>query len=193
MPESQAPPNDVAGHHNGSLWHKTRSINLRMLSVGSVLVGIGIGLSFMAVSSVTKWYARRPVAAKVWPPVSLSAGAAASLKTDWNGDARYQLRISPEAGEIRPTFRRMARLAELGPGISQFRAHFFDRAGFELCSGDLDAVPDQNSSGRAGLVGNGHFACSRADYTQLDRWSLDYRFPSLLAGAVPEKLLRRNL
>jgi len=138
-----------------------------------------------------KWYARRPlqpIPAKDWPVVSLSVGAAARLKTDWNGEARYQLSISPTTAEAGQALKRIFRLVEVTPSIAQFTIHFYDKAGFEVSSTDVVMTPIQNSGNAVvALIANGHFYCSRSDYNQQDRWNIDYRFPSLLAGAGQER------
>jgi hypothetical protein len=156
-----------------------------------LFVGIGIGAGVVGMSSVMEWYARRPlqpIPAKVWPPMGLSVGATAQLKTDWNGEARYQLSISPATAEVGPALKRMLRLVELSPSIPQFAIHFYDKTGFEVCSTHVEATAIQDSGNAVvALAANGHFYCSRSDYNQLDRWNVDYRFPSLLAEAGQEK------
>ncbi len=196
VPESRIGSTASRGSRGALFLQKAGSMSLGRLLTACLFIGIGIGSSLVGVSIAAKWYTRRPakpIPPKIWPPVSLSFGATATLQTDWNGEARYQLRISPAGAEVAPAFKRIARLTELRPWKRQFRVHFLDKAGFEVCSDHLEGAPDQDSIDRAAaLIGNGHFNCERADYNRADRWSLDYRFPSLLAEAPPENASRTN-
>ena len=82
----------------------------------------------------------------------------------------------------------MLRLVDLGPSIPQLAIHFYDKAGFEVCSTGVEATAIHDSANAVvALAANGHFYCSRSDYNQVDRWNVDYRFPSLLAEAGQEK------
>jgi hypothetical protein len=191
MPQPQNALNAASDNGKRSLLQTVRLMSLGRLLAVCLFVGIGIGAGVVGMSSLVKWYARQPlqpIPAKVWPPISLSVGATAQLKTDWNGESRYQLSVSPATAEMGPALKRMLRLADLGPSIPQFAIHFYDKAGFEVCRTDVEATAIQDSGNAVVvLAANGHFHCSRSDYKQLDRWNVDYRFPSLLAGAGQEK------
>ena len=162
-------------------------LKLARLLVLCCFVGIGIGVGVVGLSSAMRWYAQRPIPPKVWSPLSLSVGATAKLKTDWNGEARYQLTIVPSTPEPGPALKKIFRISELVPSIPQFTIQFYDKAGFKVSSTDAQTVPIQNSNNTVeALAANGHFYCSRSDYNQQDRWNVEYRFPWRLANAGQE-------
>jgi hypothetical protein len=194
MHEPSTVLNAASGSEKPSLLQNVRLLSLGRLLALCFFLGVGIGVGVVGTSSAMKWYGRRPlrpIPAKDWPPVSLSVGATARLKSDWNGEARYQLSISPITPEAGPALRRIFRLVEVSPTIAQFTIHFYDKAGFEVSGTDVEMTPIQNSDNAVvALTANGHFYCSRSDYNQQDRWNIDYRFPVTACGGRTRKVCR---
>lgn len=173
-------PNVVIQRNNLSWWRKVQALSVAKLVTVLLGFGIGIGAGTGAMSWILNWYNQRPVAAKVWSKLTLPIGMTAKLKTDWNGRVRYQFRIEPETENLKSAFETAVRSS--GLSSREFSIHFYDKAGFEVCSTDFIATPSAGPRDQiVALIANGSFYCSRADYNTFDSWHIGYRFPKLSA------------
>ena len=159
---------------------KIGTVSINRLIVISISIGLAAGLSFAAFRLTMNWYSNRPVQAKIWPPIDLPIGLTAKLKTDWNGETRYQLNISPKTEELTDDFDTVLRSSDVS--VRQFGIHLYDKAGFEVCHALVTTSRSIGAKNRfTALTANDHFYCSRSDYNHVDHWNVSYRFPPLSA------------
>jgi hypothetical protein len=159
---------------------------MRTVVIALFALGLGIGLSIVGVHALLNWYSHRAVPTKTWPAITLSVGITAKLKTDWRDVTRYQFVVSPSNSELSKAFETAIHSGDIS--LRRFTLHFYDKSGFEMCKTEVLTTPTADSGNElVALTDKGDFYCSRADYLQLDRWNIQYRFPKLVADEPTPK------